>query len=72
MSIYENIWVLVSVLLIVIILSTDPKSSTGNTGNNNIAQMFSSTTESRKFARTFSWLLIIAFYILTLITNYLN
>jgi protein translocase SecG subunit len=71
MSIYENIWVLVSVLLIVIILSTDPKSSTGNTGNN-IAQMFSSTTESRKFARTFSWLLIIAFYILTFITNYLN
>nr|YP_009550158.1 Ycf47 [Tisochrysis lutea]YP_009873549.1 hypothetical chloroplast RF47 [Isochrysis galbana]AUM82466.1 Ycf47 [Tisochrysis lutea]QKW88432.1 hypothetical chloroplast RF47 [Isochrysis galbana] len=72
MSIYENIWIVTSLLIIIIILSTDPKSSTSNIGDNTISFMFSSITESQKFLRNFSWFLIVTFYFLTVLINYFN
>nr|YP_010393405.1 hypothetical chloroplast RF47 [Gephyrocapsa oceanica]YP_010393625.1 hypothetical chloroplast RF47 [Gephyrocapsa ericsonii]YP_010393735.1 hypothetical chloroplast RF47 [Gephyrocapsa parvula]YP_277353.1 hypothetical chloroplast RF47 [Emiliania huxleyi]AAX13852.1 hypothetical chloroplast RF47 [Emiliania huxleyi]AEI29514.1 hypothetical chloroplast RF47 [Emiliania huxleyi]UPY82414.1 hypothetical chloroplast RF47 [Emiliania huxleyi]UPY82744.1 hypothetical chloroplast RF47 [Emiliania huxleyi]UP len=72
MSIYENVWILISLVIIVLILSTDPKSSTNSIGNNNITLMFSSISESQKFIRNFSWILIVAFYFLTVLLSYLN
>ena len=67
MNITESFWVLIGLLLILIILLTDPKSSVGGVGVNELTTIFSSATEGQKFLRNFAWFLIISFIILTLI-----
>lgn len=67
MDILTNLWIGISILIVVIILATDPKSSTR--GSNNLTMLFSSVTESQQFVRNLTWTLISIFYILTLYTN---
>ena len=71
MSIIENIWILITVSIIFLILSTDPKTpSNGGSGNNQLSMFFSSTTQGQKSLRMFIWLLITSFYLLSLILSY--
>lgn len=72
MNICENIWLLNSLLIIILVLSTDPKSSTSGIGDTSISFMFSSISESQKFVRNFSWFLVVTFYSLTILINYPN
>jgi protein translocase SecG subunit len=67
MAILNNLWIITSLLIIGIILATDPKSSTR--GSNNLTMLFSSVSESQQFVRNLTWALISTFYILTLYTN---
>ena len=65
MNIWENLWVVTSIAIIVIILATDPKSSTR--GGNEVAVLFSSASDSQKFIKNLTWAFITIFYILTLV-----
>lgn len=67
MEILTNLWIVISILIVSIILATDPKSATR--GSNNLTMLFSSVTESQQFVRNLTWALISIFYILTLYTN---
>lgn len=67
MSLLEIIWVTLVILIIGIILITDPKTS--NIGINN--NIITSNLDSQKFVRKLSWVFIGAFYFLTILINYI-
>lgn len=69
MKLTESIWVLIGLLLILIILLTDPKSPTAGVGSNELTMLFSSATEGQKFLRNVAWFLITSFIILTLVIH---
>jgi len=49
MTLLEKVWVLVSVSIVFIILSTDPKSSTNNVLGNQLSPAFASMSDEQKF-----------------------
>ena len=65
----EILWLFLAFVIIFIILSTDPKSASGDIGDNNSTVLFLSVTESQKFFRSFTWSLVFLFYIATLLIN---
>jgi len=70
MSLLEKVWILISILIILIILSTDPKNSTPNTLGNQLSAVFASASDGQKSLRTFNWVLIVAFFLITLSLSY--
>ena len=67
MTIIENLWILLTIIIIFFILSTDPKTSSSQT---NQANIISSVSEGQKSIRTFIWILVGCFYILSLLISY--
>ncbi len=72
MSLIEIFWFLTIILIIFIILSTDPKSSISGAQNNQLTMLFTSASEGQNFLRKFTWLAIIIFLILTVLLSYFN
>jgi protein translocase SecG subunit len=74
MSFLEKIWGVVSISIIFIILSTNPKTSaTGSSVmNNKMTSIFSSASEGQKFIYRLNWMLIAAFFLLTLSLSFFN
>ena len=72
MSILEKVWILVGIIIIFIILSTDPKSSISGASNQQLASLFSNASDGQKFIKQFNWLLIAIFFVLTLGLSYLG
>lgn len=64
MNIWENLWIVTSIAIIVLILATDPKSSIR--GGNELAVLFSSASDNQKFIKNLTWTFIAVFYVLTL------
>ena len=69
---FEKIWVLIALIIIFLVLSIDPKNPTSSIGNSQFNALFSSTSDSQKFVRNFTWALIFVFALLTLLINYSN
>ena len=69
MSILESLWLLTGLLIIFLILLTDPKSASRGFGSNELTVLFSSVTEGQKFIRNLTWILILSFVIVTLMIN---
>ena len=67
MGLLETIWVALVIVIIAIVLITDPKTS--NIGINN--NIITSNLDSQRFVRNLSWILIGAFYFLTILVNYI-
>nr|YP_010930338.1 hypothetical chloroplast RF47 [Ochrosphaera neapolitana]WKK50066.1 hypothetical chloroplast RF47 [Ochrosphaera neapolitana] len=67
MGIWSNLWTLVGVAIVVLILVTDPKSTTRE--GNALTILFSSATESQTFIKNLTWILIAMFYVLTLVNS---
>jgi len=65
----ESIWLLEAIVLIMVILLQDPKSASSGVSNNQLSMLFNSAPKSQKFLRTFTWLLIFAFFIITIVIN---
>ena len=65
----ENIWLLAAVILVLVILSQDPKSATSGVSNNQLSMLFSSAPKSQEFLRTFTWVLVFTFFIVTIVIN---
>jgi protein translocase SecG subunit len=65
MDLFESSWFLVSSLIIVIILITDPKSSLTGSNTNAVLGLFSSPSSGQQFIYNFSAVLILLFFVLT-------
>jgi preprotein translocase subunit SecG len=50
-----------------LVLANDPKSSAGNIGSNPLAGVFSSATKGQQSIKNITWVLVIVFYVLTVI-----
>ena len=72
MSILESAWFVVALLIIVIILSTDPKTNSGVSQSNQMTMFFSSISDSQLFLRRFTWLMIFVFIFLSILLSYFN
>jgi protein translocase SecG subunit len=66
MILLEKIWFLLGVLILFIILSTDPKSSINSANKSQISALFASTNDKQTLLNQINWILIIIFFILTL------
>jgi len=69
MSLFENIWFLISFAIIVIILLVDPKSSSIGLNENSLLGLFSSRSSGQDFIYNFSAILIFCFFVLSLILS---
>ena len=70
MTLIEKFWILISISIIFIILSNNPKSSIGSTKDNPLSIIFSSASEGQKFIHQLNWMLIIVFFLLTVSLSY--
>jgi preprotein translocase subunit SecG len=61
-SITDIIWVTLVLILITIILITDPKTSSIDVNNN----ILTNSLNSQRFVRNVTWTLVVTFYFLTL------
>jgi protein translocase SecG subunit len=66
----ENIWFAIILILVTIILSTDPKTSIVGAQKNQIDMLFSSASDSQTFFRRMTWALVATFYTTTLLISY--
>jgi protein translocase SecG subunit len=69
MTIIENLWIIITIVIILLILSTDPKtSSTG--AINKQSSMLSSVSARQSTIRKILGILIGCFYVLSLLLSY--
>jgi len=71
MSILEKVWILVSISIIFIILSTDPKTSISGAWGNQLSTVFASASDGQKFIKQLNWILITVFFLITVILSYI-
>mgnify|MGYP006171773995 CR=1 FL=1 len=72
MTLLESIWFVITFLIISVVLLIDPKSSAASGGNNPVIGVFSSPSSGQSFIYRVSAVLIILFYILTIVLSYLG
>jgi len=72
MGLVGTLWSIIAILIIFLILATDPKSASSNVGGENFTSLFNNQTEGRNFIRSLTWFLIASFYLCTIGMNYLN
>jgi protein translocase SecG subunit len=70
MNILESIWIVITVLIITVILVTDPKSTNTGSSNNQLSLIFTSTSDGQKLLRKITWFMISIFYISSLLISY--
>jgi protein translocase SecG subunit len=70
MTLIEKFWILISISIIFIILSNDPKSSMSSINGNPLLTIFSSASEGQEFIHQFNWMLITVFFMLTVSLSY--
>ena len=70
MAVLEKVWVLVCISIISIILLTDPKSSTSGAWGNKFSAVFASASDGQKFIKQLNWVLITAFFLITVSLSY--
>ena len=70
MNILESIWFITIILLVGIILSTDPKSASNGSGDGQLSLIFTSTSDGQKALRSFTWVLVSIFLTLSILLSY--
>lgn len=70
MNITESIWFAIAIAIIAIVLIIDPKASTTSSSLTPVSGFFSSPSSGQSFIYRFSALLIILFYVLTILLSY--
>jgi len=70
MTIIENLWIVITIVIILFVLSTDPKTPSSGGSGSNQANIISSVSEGQKSVRTIIWVLISCFYVLSLLISY--
>jgi protein translocase SecG subunit len=70
MTIVEIIWFTITCSIIGIVLVIDPKNSVPSSGTSPISGFFASPSSGQNFIYRFSALLIILFYVLTIVLSY--
>jgi len=72
MDVLESSWFLVSSLIIGIVLLVDPKSSLTGSNTNAVLGLFSSPSSGQQFIYNFSAILILSFFLLTIVLSLNN
>jgi|TARA_B110000971_G_scaffold164582_1_gene168456 protein translocase SecG subunit len=72
MDVIESSWFLVSSLIIGIVLLVDPKSSLTGSNTNAVLGLFSSPSSGQQFIYNFSAILILSFFLLTIVLSLNN
>ena len=72
MNFFEIFWVVNALILIIIVLLIDPKSSMSGASSNPMVSIFSSPSGGQNFIYRASALLIVLFYGLTILLSYNN
>ena len=72
MAFLEKVWVLLSISIIFIILSTDPQNSISSGWNSKLSTVFESASDGQKFIKQLNWILITAFFLITIGLSYLT
>ena len=72
MNLIESSWFVISILIILIVLLVDPKSSITGSNTNALQGLFSSPSTSQQFIYNFSAVLILSFYVLTTVLSLTN
>ena len=70
MSIVETVWFAITFSIIAIVIVIDPKNSVPNSSTSPVSGFFSSPSSGQNFIYRFSALLIILFYVLTILLSY--
>ncbi len=70
MNVYESVWFLITISIIAIVLVIDPKASAPNSNLNLVSGFFSSASSGQSFIYRFSALLILLFYVVTILLSY--
>ena len=70
MNTLEGIWIVLSILIIGIILSSDPKSTNTGSNNNQLSLIFTSESDGQKALRNITWIMISIFYVSSLLLSY--
>ena len=66
----ENVWFLLTFIIVAIILSSVPKASIVGAQKNQLDGLFTSASNGPKFFRMLTWTLIATFYGTTLLLSY--
>jgi protein translocase SecG subunit len=69
MDLVASSWSVVSIMIILIILATDPKSSASGNRSEDFVSFFENRTRNQQFIRRLTWSLIGGFYLLTIVMN---
>ena len=72
MELLNNVWFLITLAIILIILTVDPKDSVQLSGNTEASGIFSSSTKGQKFINRLNGFLITLFFILTVLISYVS
>jgi len=70
MNLLEKVWILISLSIIFIILSSDPKSSISGAWGNQLSTVFASASDGQKFIKQLNWVLIAFFFLITISLSY--
>ena len=70
MTSLEKVWLLLSFSIIFIILSTDPKATISGAWGNQLSTVFASASDGQKFIKQLNWILITAFFLITVSLSY--
>jgi protein translocase SecG subunit len=70
MNVIESVWFIVVIALLAIVLIIDPKDSVPNSTLSPVSGFFSSPSSGKSFIYRFSALLIVFFYVLTILLSY--
>ena len=71
MTLLEKVWIVISISIIFIILSTDPKTSISGAWGNQLSTVFASASDGQKFIKQLNWILITVFFLITVILSYI-
>ena len=69
MSIFDLGWFTISFIIIGIVLLIDPKSSMTGTSNNAVAGLFASQSSGQQFIYNFNSILILVFFVLSILLS---
>ena len=70
MTLLEKVWIVISISIIFIILSTDPKNSMSGAWGNQLSTVFASASDGQKFVKQLNWILITLFFLITVSLSY--
>jgi protein translocase SecG subunit len=70
MTIFESIWFIITIAIIALVLIIDPKNSVATSSTSAISGFFASPSSSQNFIYRVSAILIVLFYVLTVVLSF--
>jgi preprotein translocase subunit SecG len=69
MDLFESSWFLISSMIILIVVLIDPKNSIASSSSNGILGLFKSRSSGQQFIYNFNSILILVFFVLSILLS---